>query len=220
MSSSSDRWLQRQRKDRFVREARADGYRSRAAYKLEELDERFRLLRPGSRVLDLGAAPGSWAQYAATRVGERGVVVACDLLPIAPIPGVVVIAGDARESSVQTQIREAAGNRRLDLVICDMAPNLSGIRIRDQAEAIELLETALGLVDELLRAAPGAAGGGFVAKLFQGDGSDAWLREVRERFGQVRTAKPAASREQSREIYVVAQGYHGAPAHPADGADA
>ena len=220
MSDSSGRWLARQKRDPFVREARSSGYRSRAAFKLEELDRRCGLLRSGMRVLDLGAAPGSWAQYAASRVGPKGVVVACDLLEIAPLEGVHIVQGDACDEAIQQRIRESVGSKALDLVICDMAPNLSGIRVRDQAEAMELLEIALELARSMLRqgmsvgkaggqqgrAPQGNAGGAFVAKLFQGAGSDQWLADLRKHFGTVRIVKPKASREESREVYVVAQG--------------
>ena len=151
MSDSSGRWLARQKRDPYVRDARSSGYRSRAAYKLEELDRRCGLLRHGMRVLDLGAAPGSWAQYAASRIGPNGVLVACDLLEIAPLEGVHVIQGDATDEAVQERIREVVGAKLLDLVICDMAPNLSGIRVRDQAEAMGLVEIALELAVSMLR---------------------------------------------------------------------
>ncbi len=233
MSDSSGRWLARQKRDPFVREARTSGYRSRAAFKLEELDRRCGLLRSGMRVLDLGAAPGSWAQYAANRVGPKGVVVACDLLEIAPLNAVYVIQGDARDDAIQNRIRDAVGSNALDLVICDMAPNLSGIRVRDQAEAMELLEIALELAQSMLRqgafdgksvgqqgrAPSGNAGGGFVAKLFQGAGSDAWLADVRKLFATVRIVKPKASREESREVYVVAQGLKRLSPVEMDGSD-
>ena len=216
MSDSSGRWLARQKRDPYVRDARSNGYRSRAAYKLEELDRRCGLLRHGMRVLDLGAAPGSWAQYAASRIGPKGVLVACDLLEIAPLEGVHVIQGDATDEAVQKRIREVVGAKLLDLVICDLAPNLSGIRVRDQAEAMGLLEIALELADSMLRQGASAGrsdgqtrgdpGGCFVAKLFQGAGSDVWLADVRRRFATVRVVKPKASRDESREVYVVAQG--------------
>ena len=210
MSDSSERWLARQRRDPFVREARESGYRSRAAFKLEELDRRCGLFRQGQRVLDLGAAPGSWSQYAVTRVGRHGVVVACDLLEIAPLEQVHIIQGDARDEDVQQCIRDTVSGAALDLVICDMAPNLSGVRVRDQAEAMELVEVALELAGVLLRADPaGKSGGGLVVKLFQGEGSDSWLADVRRRFGAVRVVKPKASREASREVYVVAQRFKG-----------
>lgn len=225
MSDSSERWLARQRRDPYVREARDTGYRSRAAFKLEEIDRRCSLFRNGQRVLDLGAAPGSWAQYAVTRIGRNGVVVACDLLEIAPLERVHIIQGDARDEAVQQRIRDAVSGAALDLVICDMAPNLSGVRVRDQAEAMELVDVALELSGALLRADPsGTSGGAMVVKLFQGEGSEAWLATVRKCFGTVRVLKPKASRDESREVYVVAQRFKGyaVPGMPEceDGADA
>ncbi len=229
MSDSSGRWLARQKRDPFVREARSSGYRSRAAFKLEELDRRCGLLRSGMRLLDLGAAPGSWAQYAASRVGPKGVVVACDLLEIAPLDAVHIIQGDARDDAIQDRIRAAVGAKALDLVICDMAPNLSGIRVRDQAEAMALLEVALELAQSMLRqGTPGgkaagqqgrSPGGSLVAKLFQGSGSDEWLADVRKLFATVRIVKPRASREESREVYVVAQGLKRQSPVELDGSD-
>ena len=202
MSDSSGRWLARQRRDPFVKDARADGFRSRAAFKLVELDQRCRLFKPRAVVLDLGAAPGSWSQVAQDRVGPAGLVIACDLLEIAPLPGVIVIVGDARDDAVQQRIVAACTGRAIDLVISDMAPKLSGIRSRDQAEAIELADTALTIAAQLLR-----SGGQCVVKLFQGDGSQDWVAAARQSFATVRVVKPKASRDESREVYVVAGGH-------------
>ena len=202
MSDSSGRWLARQKRDPFVRDARADGFRSRAAFKLAELDLRFRLFKPRGVVLDLGAAPGSWAQVAQARVGPAGLVIACDLVDIAPLPGVSIIIGDAREDAVQQRIVAACAGRAIDLVISDMAPKLSGVRARDQAEAIDLADTALAIAADLLR-----TDGQCVVKLFQGDGSQAWIAAARARFATVRIVKPKASRDESREVYVVATGH-------------
>lgn len=210
MSGSSGRWLSRQKRDPFVREARADGYRSRAAFKLIELDQRFRLFKPRAVVLDLGAAPGSWSQVAQQRVGPTGVVIACDLLEIpslcgnGQLPDVNIMTGDVRDLEVQERIVAACGARALDLVISDMAPNLSGVRARDQAEAIGLADTTLEICAALLR-----KDGQLVVKLFQGEGSQAWITEARQRFAAVRIVKPKASRDESREVYVVASGHVG-----------
>lgn len=203
MSDSSRRWLDRQRRDPYVRGAQTSGYRSRAAFKLIEIDDRFRLLRPGISVLDLGAAPGGFAQVAQTRVGANGVVVACDLVPVA-VAGVVSITGDAADADVQQRIAAALPARGADLVISDMAPNLSGVRLRDQAEAIELAELALQVALALM-----SQGGALVVKLFHGEGTDAFVSGLRRHFGTVKRVKPAASREASREAYVVCTRFNG-----------
>lgn len=201
MSDSSGRWLSRQKRDPFVRNARAEGYRSRAAFKLAELDQRFRLFKPRAVVLDLGAAPGSWSQVARERVGPTGCVVACDLLDISALPGVTVITGDVGEDAVQTRILAACGGRPIDLVISDMAPRLSGVRVRDQAQAMELAETAWSIAQDLLR-----SGGSLVVKMFQGEGEQVWTEGLRAEFASVRIVKPKASRDESREVYLVAMG--------------
>ena len=197
-SKSSRRWLKEQRDDPWTRRARAEGYRGRAAYKLIELDRKDRLLRPGMRVVDLGAAPGSWSQYAVTRVGERGRVVASDRLTIEPIPGVTFIEGDFHEEAVLESILEAVDGGA-DLVMSDMAPNMSGVDAVDQPASMALTELAHDLAVRILE-----AGGTFLTKMFQGEGSDAFVKGLRGDFGTVRVRKPEASRDRSREVYVVA----------------
>lgn len=197
---SSNRWKARQEKDPYVKQARAAGYRARAAYKLLELDEKDRLLRPGLRVVDLGAAPGSWAQVAAEKVGESGRVVALDILPMDALPGVEIIEGDFREDDVLEQLEGAVGER-VDLVLSDMAPNLSGIAVADQARSMHLAELALDFARQWLE-----PNGRFVVKLFQGEGFDEFVREARATFRVVRIRKPRSSRRESREAYLVGDG--------------
>jgi 23S rRNA (uridine2552-2'-O)-methyltransferase len=195
---SSSRWLSRQANDPYVRRAREHGYRARAAFKLIELDDKDRFLRPGLRVADLGAAPGSWSQVAAERVGESGRVVALDVLDIEPIPGVEVLRGDFRETDVLEQLERTVGDR-VDLVLSDMAPNISGIAAADQARSMDLAELALEFARDRLE-----PDGFFVVKLFQGSGFDEFVADARTTFARVKLRKPAASRAESREIYLVA----------------
>ena len=195
---SSRRWLSRQANDPYVKQARSLGYRARAAFKLLELDERERLFRPGQRVVDLGAAPGSWSQVAQERIGAQGRVVALDILPMDPLPGVEFIQGDFRQAEVLQQLESLVG-ARVDLVLSDMAPNISGIAAADQARSMDLAELALQFAVEWLE-----PDGRFVVKLFQGEGFDAYVREARRTFKAVRVRKPAASRKESREVYLVA----------------
>ena len=186
-----------------MRRAREEGYRSRAAYKLLELDRRHRLLRPGMTVVDLGAAPGGWSQVAARRAGPRGRVVALDLLPMEPVPGVTFIQGDFREEGpLQALLEAVGGGRAVDLVLSDMAPNLSGLRAVDQPRAMHLAELALDLARQVLR-----PGGALLVKAFQGEGLDAYRDELRSCFRKVIHAKPEASRAASRELYLLALNY-------------
>lgn len=200
MSKSSERWLKRQRGDPFVRDAVRAGYRSRAAFKLAEIDKRHRLFRPGMRICDLGAAPGSFSQYAAERVGAAGLVVAVDLLPMPAITGVDFIQGDFRDDAVVQSVHVALQGHA-DLVISDMAPNLSGNRIRDQADCLELAEAALKLACELLR-----PDGALLVKLFQGEGTEEWFAALRHEFNRAHWLKPKASRDESREVYALGVG--------------
>ncbi len=197
---SSNRWIARQDKDPYVKQARAAGYRARAAFKLLELDEKDRLLRPGLKVVDLGAAPGSWAQVAAEKVGDSGRVVALDILPMDALPGVEIIEGDFREAEALEAL-EAAVGERVDLVLSDMAPNLSGIAASDQARSMHLAELAMDFARQWL-----APNGRFVVKLFQGEGFDEFIREARATFRAVRVRKPKSSRRESREVYLVGDG--------------
>jgi len=197
---SSARWLREHHDDPYTQRARKEGWRGRAVFKLIEIDEKDGLLRPGARVVDLGAAPGSWSQYAAQRVGDAGRVVASDILPIEPIPGVEFVRGDFREDDVLAAVRAALGGRA-DLVMSDMAPNMSGMEAVDQPASMTLTELAHELAVEILE-----TGGTLVTKMFQGSGSDAFVRQLRGDFASVRTRKPKASRDRSREVYVVATG--------------
>jgi 23S rRNA (uridine2552-2'-O)-methyltransferase len=203
-SKSSSLWLQRHINDPYVKQAQKDGYRSRSAYKLIELNERDRLLKPGMRIMDLGSAPGGWSQVAARIVGAKGRVLATDILPMDPIPNVDFIQGDFTEDIVVEKIFEWLGGEKFDLIISDIAPNISGIDSADQAACMYFLELALDTVRKALK--PGA---NFIAKMFQGEGSDAYLKDLRKSFVKVSIRKPAASRPKSREVYVVAKGFRG-----------
>lgn len=203
-SKSSGSWLRRHVTDPFVKQAQIDGYRSRSAYKLIELDEKDRLMRPGMRVLDLGSAPGGWSQVAAKAVGAKGRVLATDILPMDPIGNVDFIQGDFTSDAVVEQIKAWLGDGKFDLVISDIAPNLSGIDSADQARSIYFLELALDTVRLMLK--PGA---NFVAKMFQGQGSDEYVKELRKHFGKISIRKPKASRPESREVYIVAKEFKG-----------
>ncbi len=199
--SSSKAWLREHREDPYVQQAQKDGYRSRACYKLLELQERDRLMRSGMTVVDLGSAPGGWSQVAAQIVGDRGRVIASDILPMDSIADVAFIQGDFTEEAVFDSICKEIGENPVDLVISDMAPNMSGMSAVDQPRAMYLVELALDLALRVLR-----PGGDFVAKVFQGEGFDALLGECRPAFDRVLTRKPAASRPRSREVYLVARG--------------
>ncbi|MCU0971149.1 MAG: RlmE family RNA methyltransferase [Gammaproteobacteria bacterium] len=201
-SKSSRRWLDRQAADPYVQRARERGYRSRAAFKLLELDERDHFLRAGQRVVDLGAAPGGWSQVARQAVGPTGRVYALDLLPIDPIPGVEVLVGDFQSDEIAAALSERLGGAGIDVVMSDMAPNVSGVDVVDQARSMNLAELALAFAQEHL-----IKGGVFVVKVFQGDGSDAFVKAVRRHFGRVAVRKPKASRPESRETYLVARDF-------------
>ena len=204
-SSPSNPWLREHVQDEFVRRAQKEGYRARAIYKLQEIDERDHLLKPGMVVVDLGAAPGSWCEYAVTRVGDRGRVIALDILPMEPIEGVEFIQGDFTEQEPLDRLLEILGGKPVDLVLSDMAPNISGIAVSDQARAMHLVELALDLADQILR-----PGGTLLVKIFQGRGFPEFQKAMQQRFKSVRTRKPKASRARSREIYLLAQGFMGA----------
>jgi 23S rRNA (uridine2552-2'-O)-methyltransferase len=199
-SKSSSRWLREHHGDTYVQRSREEGFRSRASYKLQELARGDRLIRPGETVVDLGAAPGGWSQVAAGLAGGKGRVVASDILPMPPIAGVEFVLGDFTEDAVLEQVLAALGGARADLVMSDMAPNMSGVRAVDQARAMLLAELALDFARKTLR-----PGGRFLCKLFHGEGFDEYIRELRVAFGGVNTRKPDASRGRSREVYVVAK---------------
>ncbi|HBG32110.1 RlmE family RNA methyltransferase [Candidatus Macondimonas diazotrophica] len=199
---SSAAWLREHFSDPYVQRAKAEGWRSRAVYKLEEIDERDRLLRPGLHLVDLGAAPGGWSQYAARKVGPEGRVVAFDLLPITPLPGVVCLQGDFREREALDAVTDALDGRAVDLVLSDMAPNTSGVEAVDQIRSLALAEAAEAFAIHALR-----PGGDFLVKLFQGPGFDDFVRRMRGHFGKVVVRKPKASRERSPEVYLLARNY-------------
>jgi 23S rRNA (uridine2552-2'-O)-methyltransferase len=205
-SKSSQRWLREHFADPYVKKAQAEGLRSRAAYKLEELIERDRLLRPGMVVVDLGAAPGGWSQYVRQALGEGGRVLALDILEMPPLAGVEFLHGDFREDAVLSQLETLLDGRCVDLVLSDMAPNMSGVDVVDQARAMHLAELAMEFADNHLR-----PGGAFLIKLFQGVGFDDYVRELRRRYDKVAIRKPAASRKRSPEVYALAQGKRPAP---------
>ena len=203
-TKSSARWLREHFTDEYVKRAQAEGYRSRAVYKLLEIDEKDRLLRPSLTVVDLGAAPGGWSQLAARRVGNQGVLIALDILPMEPLPGVTVIEGDFREAEIFERLLATLSGRPVDLVISDMAPNTSGIKAVDQPRGMYLAELALDFARRSLR-----PGGDFLTKAFQGAGFDIFLHELRIAFTTVTIRKPKASRARSAEQYLLARNYRG-----------
>lgn len=200
-SKSSGRWLREHFNDPFVKEAQRQGYRSRAVFKLQEIDAKARLLRPGMVVVDLGAAPGGWSQYAAEKVGSQGHVVALDILPMDSLADTTVLQADFTEDEALRQLQDTLGGRPVDLVLSDMAPNISGMRAVDQPRAMYLVELALDFAREVLK-----PGGDFLVKTFQGEGFDPFLKEMRGEFQRVVSRKPGASRGRSREIYLLARG--------------
>lgn len=195
---SSSRWLQRQRKDPYVKQAQQSDYRSRAVYKLIEIDERDRLFQRGQTVVDLGAAPGSWSQYVASKIAPGGSVIAVDILPLQPLSNVFFIKGNFAEDAVMQQCMIALGGARADLVISDMAPNLSGVKPVDQARCIALAELARDLALKVLK-----PGGDFLVKVFQGEGTQEFQSCLKQRFQKVVLRKPKASRDSSSEIYLL-----------------
>jgi len=201
---SSKAWLKEHRDDPYVQQAQRDGYRSRACYKLLELQDKDKLIRTGMTVLDLGSAPGGWSQVALAQVGGRGRVIASDILPMDNLPGVTFIQGDFTEHQVFERIMAALGDQMVDVVISDMAPNMSGVNAVDQPRAIFLAELALDMAQRVL-----APGGAFVAKLFHGEGFDQVFQSAKGSFLKVLTRKPKASRPRSREVYMVAKEFRG-----------
>lgn len=203
-SKTSQNWLREHFNDPYVKMAQKDGYRSRASYKLLEIQEKDRILRPGNTVIDLGAAPGGWSQVTSRVLGEKGRLIASDILEMDSIADVTFIQGDFTEESVLAQILEAVGNHPVDLVISDMAPNMSGVKMADQARAMYLCELALDLAGQVLR-----PGGDFLIKIFQGEGFDLYHKQVRTMFEKVQMRKPLSSRDRSREQYLLARGFRG-----------
>ncbi len=202
-SKSSTRWLREHFADPYVKKAQAEGLRSRAAYKLEELVERDQLLKPGMVVVDLGAAPGGWSQWVRQALGEQGRVVALDILEMPPLAGVEFLHGDFREDAVLSALETTLQGKPVDLVLSDMAPNKSGVDSVDLPRAMHLAELAMDFADRQLR-----PGGNFLIKLFQGVGFDEYVRQLRRRYAKVSIRKPAASRKRSPEVYALAQGKH------------
>ncbi|MFJ7798842.1 23S rRNA (uridine(2552)-2'-O)-methyltransferase RlmE [Pseudomonas sp. NPDC096950] len=203
-SKTSLKWLQRHVNDPYVKQAQKDGYRSRASYKLLEVQEKYKLIRPGMSVVDLGAAPGGWSQVTSRLIGGQGRLIASDILEMDSIPDVTFIQGDFTRDDVLAQILEAVGNSQVDLVISDMAPNMSGTPEVDMPKAMFLCELALDLAARILK-----PGGNFVIKVFQGEGFDAYVKDTRQKFDKVQMIKPDSSRGSSREQYMLAWGYRG-----------
>lgn len=200
-SKSSHRWLKEHFDDEFVKRAQREGWRSRAVFKLEEIQRRDHILKPGMSVVDLGAAPGGWSQYALGIVGRTGRVVAMDILPMEPLPGVEFVQGDFREDAVLETLLNLLNGREIDLVMSDIAPNISGMDAVDQPRAMYLAELAVDFADRVLR-----PGGDLLVKLFQGEGFDSLLKDLRGRYTRVCMRKPRASRPRSREVYALARG--------------
>ena len=201
---SSKSWLREHFDDHYVQRAQREGYRSRACYKLLEIQDRDKFIKPGMTVVDLGAAPGSWSQVAAQLVGHRGRVIASDILAMDSLAGVEFVQGDFTEEAVFAQILDAINAHPVDLVISDMAPNMSGMNAVDQPRSMVLVELALDMACQVLK-----PGGVFLSKVFQGEGFEELLRTSRAGFGKVLTRKPAASRPRSREVYLLARDYRG-----------
>lgn len=199
---SAGSWRERQERDPYVQQARRDGFRSRAVYKLEQISEKERFLKPGMVCVDLGSAPGSWSQYVTQKLKGRARIVAVDILPMDSLPDVEFVLGDFREDDVFEQLLQAVGEGGVDLVMSDIAPNITGTRVVDQPRSMYLVELALDMARRVLK-----PGGNFVCKVFQGAGFDEYLRDVRNSFERVKVMKPKASRPGSREVYLVARNF-------------
>jgi 23S rRNA (uridine2552-2'-O)-methyltransferase len=203
-SKSSNRWLEEHVNDPFVKKAQMDGYRSRASYKLLEINAKDKLIQPTMTVMDLGSAPGGWSQVATDLVGHKGRVIASDILPMDAVAGVEFIQGDFTENAVFDEIMAVLGDAKVDVVISDMAPNISGVNAADQAASMYLIELALDMASQVLKPK-----GSFVAKVFHGGGYDGYVKAVRELFDKVVVRKPDSSRARSREVYLVGKGFRG-----------
>ena len=199
--SKNNEWMNRHVSDNFVKKSKVDGYRSRAAYKILEIDEKDKLFKPGMCVVDLGAAPGGWCQVASRMVGENGRIIALDLLPMDSFEQVEFIQGDFTEESVYNQLMKTLNGQPVDLVISDLAPNLSGVRLVDQSKTMHLVELALDFAQQTLK-----PGGNFAVKVFEGEGLDEFRKTARGVFTKVLNRKPKASRDESRELYIVGKG--------------
>ncbi|AEI74936.1 Ribosomal RNA large subunit methyltransferase E [Candidatus Moranella endobia PCVAL] len=200
-SVSSSLWQQKHYSDKYFQQAKKQGLRSRAWFKLAEIQQSDKPFRPGMTVVDLGAAPGGWSQYVATQIGSTGRVIACDILPMDPIVGVEFMRGDVRDHLVLQALIERIGQQKVQVLLSDMAPNMSGMSAIDIPKSMYLVELALDMCKDVL-----APGGTFLVKVFQGDGFDGYLQIIRSRFRQVKIRKPQASRASSREVYIVATG--------------
>ena len=203
-SKTSHNWLKEHFDDKYVKMAQKDGYRSRASYKLLEIQEKDKIIRPGMTVIDLGAAPGGWSQVTSRLIGGQGRLIASDILEMDSIPDVTFIQGDFTEDAVLAQILEAVGNTQVDLVISDMAPNMSGLSAVDMPRAMFLCELALDLAGRVLR-----PGGDFLIKVFQGEGFDVYHKDIRKLFDKVQMRKPLSPRDRSREQYLLGRGFKG-----------
>lgn len=201
-SASSKRWLQEHFDDKYVQDAKKQGLRSRAVFKIEEIQDKDKIFKSGHKVVDLGAAPGGWSQYAAKQVGDDGEVLACDILSMDALPGVSFLQGDFREQTVLDALLNKIQGKNVDIVLSDMAPNMSGNQSVDQASAMYLCELALDMCHQTLK-----QNGSFVIKVFQGEGFDEFLQQLRQQFSSVKTRKPDSSRARSREVYLVAKGF-------------
>ncbi len=201
-SASSKRWLQEHVNDKYVKEANKRGLRSRAFFKIEELNQKDKLMKQGDTVVDLGAAPGGWSQFAVEALGADGTVIACDILAMDPIAGVDFLRGDFREQAVLDALLDRIDGKNVDLVMSDMAPNMSGNDTVDQAQSMYLVELALDMCHQVMK-----PDGKFVVKVFQGEGFDQFMADVKSAFKVVKVRKPESSRARSREVYLVATGY-------------
>ena len=201
-SASSKRWLTEHFNDHYVQKAQKQGLRSRAAFKLDEIQQKEDLIKPGMTVVDLGAAPGSWSQRVTELVGEQGQVIACDILEMDSIPGVDFLQGDFREEAVLNALLNRIGGNHVDIILSDMAPNMSGNNVADQAQSMYLCELALDMCHQVLK-----PNGSFIIKVFQGEGFDEFFKALKDSFKTIKTRKPDSSRARSREVYLVATGY-------------
>lgn len=200
-SKTSKQWLREHFNDEYVQRAQQEGYRSRAVYKLLEIQKRDRIIKPGMTVVDLGAAPGGWSEIVRNLVGKNGRVIATDILPMDPIGGVDFVQGDFHEDAVFEKLMEIIGNQPVDLVLSDMAPNMSGMDAVDQPRSMYLVELALDMARQILK-----PGGDMLVKVFQGEGSEAYFKELRSEFERLMIRKPKASRPRSSEVYALARG--------------
>ena len=200
-SASSSRWLQEHFSDKYVQQAKKKGFRSRAWFKLEEIQQSDNIFKPGMTVVDLGAAPGGWSQYVVQQLGNKGRIIACDLLPMDPIVGVDFLQGDFRDELVLKALLDRVGDNKVQVVMSDMAPNMSGTPAVEIPRSMYLVELALDMCRDVL-----APGGSFIVKVFQGEGFDEYLGQIRSLFTKVKVRKPDASRSRSREVYIVATG--------------